>query len=182
MQIWVSVTVTRVAGIAILVAALLGIYIGAYDKLLSQYEPLHWDLNWLIVAVTLVAGVLLIAAPRNIMIVTLSGIVWPIVYAISLGIDVATKLCLGGSSLNCWPSKTDAFQYLILNNPNIPGGYDWQLWSGTMPIIIVMMLIAFVISITSVASLKKGKVSKHETTTTTTSTGPSTPPKPANQP
>ncbi|MHB1868084.1 MAG: hypothetical protein ACYCPP_03970 [Nitrososphaerales archaeon] len=180
----VSVTVTRVAGIAILVAALLGIYIGAYDKLLSQYEPLHWYLNWLIVAVTLVAGVLLIAIPRNIMLVTLSGIVWPIVYAISLGIDVATKLCLGGSSLNCWPSKTDAFQYLILNNPNIPGGYGWQLWSGTMPIIIVMMLIAFVISIISVGSLKKGKVSKHETTTTTTttSTSHSTPSKPSDQP
>jgi hypothetical protein len=169
----VSPLVTRIAGIALLIAAALSIYIGAYDKLIQQYEPLHWDFNWLIVAVTAAAGSLLIAFPKNVRIVALSGVAWPIGYAASLSVDVFTRLCLGGSASNCWPSKTDAFQYLIMNNPNIAGGYGWQLWTGTMPTIIILMLIAFVLSILTLVGLKKRKASspKKETTPTTPPTG-----------
>ena len=113
-----------------LLAALLIIYIGADDKNLQQFEPIHWDLNWLMAVVTIAAGALLIMVPRKTIMVALSGAVWPIVYVASLDVDVLTRLCLGGNSADCWPSKSDAFQYLILNNPNIANGYGWKLWSG----------------------------------------------------
>ena len=138
----------------------LNVYIGLYDKFLSKYQPLHWELNWVIAAVDLVAAIVLIGLPKNIVLVSLGGIVWPIVYVISLGADVYTRLCAGGSQANCWPSKTDAFQYLIVNNPNVPGGYGWQLWTGTMPTILALLLITFVISIATVVSLRRIKPAK----------------------
>lgn len=177
----VSQTVTRIGGAAMLLAALFIIYIGAYDKNLSQFEPLHWDFNWLMAVATIVAGALLIVIPRNKIMVALSGVVWPIVYVASLGVDVVTRLCIGGASANCWPSKSDAFQYLILNNPNIGNGYGWQLWTGTMPTIIFLMAVAFVLSILTLAGLRKSKSLNWEgKNPSPPTTGPSGSPQPPN--
>jgi len=163
-----------------LVAAVFIIYIGAYDKLLHEYEPLHWGLNWLMAIVTLAAGALLLAVPKNTIMVALSGAVWPIVYASSLGVDVLTRLCIGGPSSYCWPSKTDSFRYLILNNPNIAGGYEWKLWTGTMPTILILMAIAFVLSIVTLVGLVRSKAKQESgkpSPSPTETSSPSRPPK-----
>lgn len=139
----------------------LSVYIGLYDKLLSQYQPLHWDINWVLAAASLVAAILLIGFSKNISLVSLGGIVWPIIYVIALGVDVYTRLCIDGNQAYCWPSKTAAFDYLILNNPNISSSYGnvgWRLWSGTMPTVLALLAIAFILSIVSVYSLRKEHV------------------------
>ncbi len=151
----VNKNITRGAGGLTLGAFALNLYIGLYDKNLSQFQPLHWDLNWVIVAASLVAALFLIGFPRSIWLVLLGGIVWPILYVVSLGVDVYTRLCLGGSQANCWPSKTDAFNYLVLNNPNIAGGYGWKLWQGTIPLALAFLAIAFVLSVISFISLRR---------------------------
>jgi hypothetical protein len=150
-----SKNLARGAGVLTLGAVALNIYIGLYDKNLSTYQPLHWDLNWVLVVAGLVAAAFLIGFPRNTWLVLLGGVVWPILYVLFLGVDVYTRLCLGGNQANCWPSKTAAFNYLILNNPNITGGYGWKLWQGTMPLALAFLAIAFVLAVISLYSLRK---------------------------
>ncbi len=133
----------------------LTVYIGLYDKNLSTYQPLHWDLNWFFAAADIVAAIFLIGFWRKPALVLLGGVIWPILYVIFLAVDVYTKLCLGGNQANCWPSKTDAFQYLIVNNPNIANGYGWKLWTGTMPSMLGLLAIAFILSIISLYFLRK---------------------------
>ncbi|SRR5579875_241185 len=155
----ISSGIARVGGILMLGVFAVNVYLGIYDTNLSQV-PLHWDLNWVIAAVTLIAAILLLAKPLNAPLVTLAGIVWPIVYVASLAVDVYTKMCLGASY--CWPSRTAAFQYLILNNPNAEGG-GWKLFPYTIPIALGLLFVTFVLSIIVVASIYR---SRAVTTTT----------------
>lgn len=150
----------RIAGILLLGVFVINTYIGVFDSNLKGQLtnstggiPLHWYLNWVIAAITLVAAITLISSPLSSVWVTLSGIVWPIVYVGSLAFDVYTKLCAGGGF--CWPSRTAAFQYLILNNPNAPGG-GWKLLPFTIPTAIGLMFIAWVLSIWALYSIRKG--------------------------
>jgi hypothetical protein len=146
---------TTAAGVVLIGAFALTVYIGLYDKNLSTYQPLHWDLNWVFAAADVVAAAFLIGFPRKLFLVALGGVIWPILYVLALAIDVYTRLCLGGNQSNCWPSKTDAFDYLVLNRPNIAGIYGWNLWQGTMPTILALLAIAFVLSVVSLYRLRK---------------------------
>ncbi len=152
----------------------LNVYIGLYDTLLSSLQPLHWDLNWVIAAANLVAAIFLLVFPRKIGLVTLAGVIWPVLYVISLGVDVYTRLCIGGPQANCWPTKTAAFQYLILNNPNIPNaaGFGWKLFQGTVPIILALLFVTFVISIISVYSLRRSSRTAQTMTPVASATSP----------
>jgi hypothetical protein len=136
-----------------IVVFLVNDYLGAYDTNLSQFNTIHWDLNWVIAVVTLAAGLLLIAKPGSVKWVVLAGLLWPIVYLLSLGFDVATRLCSFASSNSCWPDQGSAFQYLILNNANLPGGLGWQLLP-VMPVAIVLLVVVIVISAWKVMSMR----------------------------
>jgi MFS superfamily sulfate permease-like transporter len=169
----VSSNLTRVGGVLLLGAFALTVYIGFDDSNLRNYQPLHWEINWVFAAANVIAAVLLLGLPRKIPAVVLGGIVWPILYGISLVVDVETRLCIGGNQANCWPSKTAAYQYLILGDPNVPNGYGWHLWQGTVPTILALMFVAFVISIITVYSLRAGSVAGSRQPSVP-STGPST--------
>jgi hypothetical protein len=147
--------ITRAAGGFTLGAFALNLYIGLYDTNLSTYQPLHWDLNWVLVAAGAISGFLLIRYPRSMKMVLLGGVVWPIAYVASLAIDVYTRLCLGGNQLYCYPSKTAALDYLIYNNANIPGAIGWKLWPDTIPLALAFLAIAFVISAVTLFRLRK---------------------------
>jgi hypothetical protein len=155
----ISKRVTQIGGVFLLGAFALLTYIGLYDANLQTLQ-LHWYINWVLAAASLVAAALLLAFPRKTFAVVLGGIIWPLLFVGSLAVDVYTRLCLGGNQANCWPTKTDAFQYLILNNPNVAGGYGWQLWQGTMPTILVLMFLTFVISIVTLYSLRTSSSAK----------------------
>jgi len=133
------------------VVFLINVYLGLADTNLSSFNTAHYYANWVIALVSLVAAVLLLWKPLSTSLVAISGIVWPIVYVAALGGDVYTKLCTGTSSANCWPSKTAAFDYLILNSPNVPGpaGYGWKL-APVMPIAIALLAIVFVLSVAAI--------------------------------
>lgn len=159
----------RVAGILLLGVFAINTYLGVFDSNLkgqltssTNGIPLHWYINWVIAAITLVAAVTLISSPLSALWVTLSGIVWPIVYVGGLGFDVYTRLCAGGGY--CWPSKTAAFQYLILNNPNAPGG-GWNLFPFTIPTAIGLLFIAWVLSAWALYSIRKGRTVIQKTAT-----------------
>jgi hypothetical protein len=133
---------------------LINVYLGLYDTNLSSFNPAHYDANWVIAIVTLIAAVLLLWKPASSSLVLLGGVIWPVVYVLALAGDAYTKLCLGTSASNCWPSKTAAFNYLILNNSNIAGGYGWKL-APVVPIALVLLAVVFVVSIADVVSLRR---------------------------
>lgn len=146
------------------------VYLGLYDKNLSTLNTLHYDLNWLIAAVSIVAALVLLLMPRSKMWVALGGIVWPVVYVISLGADVETKLCSGAPASSCWPTHTAALDYLILNEANISGaaGFGWKL-APVMPVAIALLFIVFILSIYSVYSMNKRRGPKPAVPPATTS-------------
>jgi len=146
---------SRISGILLLGVFAVNIYLGLYDTNLRQFNPTHYDLNWLIAIVSLIAGLILILRPKSKALLTLGGIVWPVVYVLSLGIDVETKLCSGAPSSSCWPSHTAAFDYLVLNYSNIPNaaGYGWKL-APVMPVAILLLGIVFILSLISFNSMR----------------------------
>jgi hypothetical protein len=133
------------------------VYLGLYDTNLKMVM-LHYDLNWVIAVGSLVGAVFLLLKPTSMVLVTLGGIIWPILYAISLGVDVGTKMCLGVPATNCEPSRTAAFYYLILNyaNINIPNSYGWVV-APVIPIAILLLAIVFIISLISLNSMRKNR-------------------------
>lgn len=161
---------------------LINVYLGLYDTNLSTLNPLHHDLNWLIAVVDIVAAGVLFSKPRSRMWVALGGIIWPIVYVASLGVDVETYLCGGAPASSCWPSHTAAFDYLILNYASIPGakGFEWKL-APVMPIALTLLLIVFLLSIYSLYSMGKARHPKPVTRPSST-TQPGTNPATTNQP
>ena len=160
---------TRIAGILLILVFIVNVYLGLYDTTLKTYNMVHWDLNWLIAVASLVGAILLLVRPLSRPLVILAGVIWPIVYVLSLGVDVYTKLCAGAPSTSCWPSHTAAFDYLILNESNIPGatGYGWVL-APVMPIAILLLAIVFILSLISLSSMRKR-------TKVTPAVGPTTP-------
>jgi len=148
---------SRVSGILLLGVFAVNIYLGLYDTNLKQFNPTHYDLNWLIAIVSLVAGLLLILRPKSRTWLTLGGIIWPVVYVLSLGVDVETKLCSGAPASSCWPSHTAAFDYLILNYasiPNVASYFGWKL-APVMPVAIALLALVFILSLISVNSMRK---------------------------
>jgi hypothetical protein len=120
----------------------INVYIGLYDTSLSQLSPLHWELNWLIAVVDLIAVVVLLAKPRSIAWKSLAGIVWPIVYVVNLFIDVETRLCLGAPASSCSPTVSDAYQYLILGSSD----QEWVLWPYTIRLAIALAVLVLILA------------------------------------
>jgi hypothetical protein len=162
---------TRVAGVLLIFVFIINIYLGLYDTNLKTLNMLHWDLNWLIAVASLVGALFLILKPMSMALVTLAGVIWPIVYVLSLGVDVWTTLCSGAPASSCWPSHTAAFDYLILNYSSISGasGYGWML-APVMPIAILLLAIVFIISLISLNSMRKRGIKM-----VTPAMGPTTP-------
>ena len=145
-----TVVTTRISGILLFGVFAVNLYLGLYDTNLRQFNPLHYDLNWLIAVVSLIAGILLLLRPKSKAWIMLGGVIWPLVYVVSLAVDVETKLCGGAPSSSCWPSHTAAFDYLVLNYASIPNaaGYGWKL-APVMPIAIALLFVVFVLSLIS---------------------------------
>lgn len=137
----------------------INVYLGVADSNLRQFNVVHYYLDWVIAVVSIVSAIFLLSKPKSVPLVSLSGIAWPVVYVSSLAADVLTRLCLGASSSSCWPSKTAAFYYLILNYSSIPNapGYGWKLFPGIMTLDIAALAVVFVISVISVRSIRKEK-------------------------
>ena len=138
-----------IAGLLMFGVFAVNAYIGLKDGNLADYSPLHLELNWLMAAVDVVAGVVLLVKRKSMIWVLLSGIVWPAVYFISLAIDIMTDLCLGGGT-SCWASPADAFKYLILGDAN----EGWLLWQYTMLTGITLLVIVVALSLVTVMALR----------------------------
>ncbi|MFI5421923.1 MAG: hypothetical protein ACHQ1H_13220 [Nitrososphaerales archaeon] len=164
-----TVMLTRVAGVLLIFVFLINVYLGLYDTNLKTLNMVHWDLNWVIAVASLVGALFLILKPMMRLLVILAGVIWPVVYVLSLGVDVYTKLCSGAPASSCWPSHTAAFDYLILNYSSIQGaaGYGWML-APVMPIAILLLAIVFILSLISLNSTRRK-------TKVTPAMGPTTP-------
>ena len=64
------------------------------------------------------------------------------------------RLCAGVSQNYCLSSRTAAFQYLILNNPNAQG-QRWTLFHYTVPLAIGLIFIAWILSIVTIISIRR---------------------------
>lgn len=125
------------------------IYIGLYDTTLNQLNTLHHNLNWVLAALSVIAGILLVVKATSKPLVVLAGLVWPLIYLSSLVADVETKMCLGTNS-NCYATVTGAYDYLVLGS-RVEG---WVLWPYTIRAVIILLL--FVVMLTAIdLSLKR---------------------------
>lgn len=120
----------------------LNAYIGLKDTVLFKLQPTHQGLNFLIAAVSLVASSFLLyySGGRRIWIV-IAGVVWPLVYLLSLLADVESRMCLF-SGQHCFTTVKVSFQYLILGR--LSNG--WLLWPYTMISVIVLLSLVVVLS------------------------------------
>jgi len=123
----------------------INVYIGRDDTNLTQISPVHAELNWVIAAADLIAALFLLAKPRNLTFKSLGGIVWPGIYIGSLFLDVETRMCLGAATSTCFPSVSDAYQYLILGS----AAQEWVLWPYTIRLAIALAVVVLVLSIVS---------------------------------
>lgn len=135
----------RVGGVLMLGIFVINVYIGLYDTNLAQISPVHQELNWVIAAADLIAALFLLVKPRNLVLKVLGGIVWPIAYVGSLFLDVETRMCLGAAASTCFPSVSDAYQYLILGS----AGQEWVLWPYTIRLAIGLAAAVLVFSLAS---------------------------------
>ena len=128
-------------------------YIAVYDTELSASES-HYLANIFIALIDLFTAYLLLSAKITaIKRVLFAGILWPVFYFFLLAFDVWTKLCYAGPNETCWPSEQAAFEYLILNDPNIGvPGLGWRLFPYTIPIAIGLLCIIVAFSIITLAS------------------------------
>jgi hypothetical protein len=138
----------------------INVYIGLYDANLSQLNPAHWDLNWLIAVADLVAATILLASPRSFVWKSLAGIMWPIAYVASMVLDVETRLCLGAQASACSPTVSDAYQYLILGSAE----QEWILWQYTIQLAIALVLLALILTLLSLYLRRKEKFSPSAST------------------
>ncbi len=175
---------SRISGVLMIGVFLLNVYIGVGDTVIRSVNPAHYYLNWLIAVVDIVAAIILFIKPLSTTWVSLAGIAWPVVYVLSLAVDVYTYLCLGGSAscTGAWPTHRSAFDYLILNDP----AQGWVLFRGTVPLIIALLFIVFVLSILSVYNERKLKRLRVEAATggtqPTTAPASKSPSSPQNSP
>ena len=132
----------------------INIYIGVYDTNLAQLSPMHAQLNWVIAAADLVAAILLFIKPRSTIWRILAGIIWPIAYVGSLFLDVATRLCLGADPTSCFPTTTDAYNYLILGSAS----EQWVLWPFTIRLAIGLAVLVLVLTSVSLYFRTQKKV------------------------
>jgi len=136
-----SSLVARLGGVVMLGVFGINVYIGLYDTSLAQLSPLHWELNWLIAVVDLVAAVVLLVQLRNTILNSFAGIVWPVVYVANLLLDVETRLCLGTPVSTCSPTVSDAYQYLILGSAS----EEWVLWPYTIRLAIALVILTLIL-------------------------------------
>lgn len=143
-QYALSDNLRKVGGVLMLGVFLINAYISLFDRTLAQYNRTHLYANWAIVAIDLVATLILLSKfLQGIRWTIVSGIVWPLVYITSLGIDI--EMDLGVPKL--WPTPFSSYQYLILGDP----AQGWVLWKYTMPTAILLLVLIVALSSISVA-------------------------------
>ncbi|MHB1909013.1 MAG: hypothetical protein ACYCQJ_09115 [Nitrososphaerales archaeon] len=126
------------SGAVMAIVFLLNLYVALSDKNLNPSVTPHYYLNWMITITDIVAFVLLFLKPTKDNLVALSGVVWPLVYIGSLGIDIESRLCLGAPASTCFPSITDAENYLLFGSTSYVPVYYWPY---TFALIIVLLLL-----------------------------------------
>ncbi len=123
------------------------VYLGLYDTNLGlPINHIHYEINWVLAAADLLAAIFLFATPRKLILKSLGGIVWPILYIGSLFLDVETRMCLGSSSGACFPSVSAAYQYLILGSSGL---VEQSIWPYTIRFGIALAVITLVLSLIS---------------------------------
>jgi hypothetical protein len=151
-----------IAGFALFGAFLASLYIALYDTTLAQEDPLHHDATWALAFISLAASAVLVVRPKSLPGKIIGGIAWPALYLFSLAFDVETDLCYG-TNVHCWPSVSDSYKYLILNE-RLEG---WVLSTYTSRILIALLATSMVLSAVSIAmSLEKRNKTRKSTTAT----------------
>ena len=140
----------KAGGVLMIGVFIINVYIGLFDKTLAQYNPTHLYANWTIAVVDLAAAVILLSRlSHNIRWTILSGIAWPLVYILSLAVDIETDL----GKPNLWPTPVASYQYLILGDP----AQGWVLWKYTIPTAIFLLIIIAALSAISVSYVMRNR-------------------------
>jgi hypothetical protein len=155
----------------------INVYLGLYDSNLQiAVNHLHYEINWVLAAADFLAAVFLLVAPRKLILKALGGILWPVVYIGSLFVDVETRMCLGAPAKACFPSVSDAYQYLVLGS----SAQGWAAWPYTIQLGISLAIITFVLSLISLyfrkSKMKETKVMPPAQSTPPPGSGQNLPP------
>jgi hypothetical protein len=135
------------AGSLMFVIFALNLYVGLVDRNLfippNTVVTPHYYLNWAITIVDAVSAAVLFVKPTRNQLVALSGIIWPLVYIGSIAIDIESKLCIGAAASSCFPTISDAENYLLFGNSSLLVVYFWQY---TFALILILLTIVVALS------------------------------------
>lgn len=157
-MIKISKLTAIIAAFALLGTFLISLYIALYDTTLAQEDPLHHEITWVLGIISLAASAILVVRPKSFLARIVGGIAWPALYLFSLAFDVETDLCYGNNNVHCWPSVSDSYKYLILNE-RVEG---WVLSPYTSRALISLLIIAIILSTVSIvmSAIRRSKMKK----------------------
>lgn len=119
----------------------LNLYVGLVDQNLFVQNIVitpHYYFNWIITGLDIVASALLFFTPSKNRLLILSGVIWPVAYIGTVGLDIGTRLCLGASSSTCFPTVGSAASYLLLGTSSF---LTATFWHYTFILIIVLLML-----------------------------------------
>jgi hypothetical protein len=131
------------SGVLMLAIFALNAYIGLKDTVLFKLQPAHQTLNFIIAAIDLLASAFLLyyLSGNQKYGILLAGVIWPVIYLLSLLADVESRLCLFTGN-NCFASVQIAYEYLILGQ----SAQGWILWPFTMLSVISLLFAIIILS------------------------------------
>jgi hypothetical protein len=140
-----SLSLTYASAVSMFLIFILNLYVGLVDRNLflppNTIITPHYYLNWLITVIDLVASAVLFIRPKKLELLVLSGIVWPLVYLGGLGLDVASRLCLGAPASTCFPSADASAGYLFFGSSTYLQAYFWPYTFTMITVLLVLTLI-----------------------------------------
>jgi hypothetical protein len=136
------------AGGTMFIVFILNLYVGLVDRNLFVPPNIvitpHYYFNWMITGLDVTASALLFFVPSKKRLLILSGVIWPISYIATIGLDIVTLLCLGGPASTCFPSVSSAASYLLFGNSPF---LEATFWPYTF--ILIILLLTFTIFFTT---------------------------------
>lgn len=128
---------------------ILNLYVGLADRNLFVQNIVitpHYYFNWMLTGLDISASALLFFAPFKNRLLILSGVIWPIAYIGTIGLDIGTRLCLLAPSSTCFPTVVSSASYLLLGTSSF---LTATIWPYTFILIITLLVLTMASTVLS---------------------------------
>jgi hypothetical protein len=129
------------AGATMFIVFVLNLYVGLVDQNLFVQNIVitpHYYFNWMITGIDIIASALLFFTRSKNRLLILSGVIWPVAYIGTIGVDIGTRLCLGAPTTTCFPTVGSAASYLLFGTSSF---LTATFWPYTFILIIILLML-----------------------------------------